>query len=128
MGQSLRAAGSLTVAASIARGRSIEDSIPGPCLPEAWRKHGVVLEAPEPWEEGQIQNFTSCVDPLESGRFRLWFSSGRRKNFSIGWADGRPGERFEKVIARCTTGEPADAPFAIGNLPEEWKPTQVVHI
>ena len=33
-------------------------AIPRPCAPGAWRKHGILMEATEEWEQGQIQNFT----------------------------------------------------------------------
>ena len=57
---------------------------PRPCPPAAWRKHGVILEATESWEGGEIQNFTSPAEPLGGGRWRLWYSArGSRKSFEL---------------------------------------------
>jgi len=39
-------------------------AIPRPCAPAAWQRHGVVMEATEDWEGGQIENFTSPPEPL----------------------------------------------------------------
>lgn len=104
-------------------------AVPGPCAPSAWRKHGVVLDAAEPWEHGFIQNFTSPAEVLDDGRWRLWYSAiGSRPNYTIAFAEGVPGEPMTRVPARLTPGEPDDAPFALGNLPENWQPTQVVHV
>ena len=103
------------------------DGMPQPCPPTAWHKHGIVLEATEPWEGGQIQNFTSPAEPLDDGKWRIWYSP-RGKGFAIAYAEGAPGEPFRKVPAVCTPGEPDDSEFAIGHLPDGWKPTQVVHV
>jgi len=120
------------VAGSQARGRSITatgPALPQPCPPTAWRKHGIVLEASEPWEGGSLQNFTSPAEPLGNDRWRIWYSGrGSGRQFTIAYAEGVPGGPMKKYPAQCTPGRPADAPFAIGNLPEEWKTTQVVHI
>lgn len=100
-----------------------------PCPPAAWKKHGIVLEATEPWEDGSIQNFTSPAEPIEGGRWRIWYSAhGPKRGFTIAYAEGTPGEPLKKVPVQCASGPPADAPFALGNLPEGWKPVQVVHI
>lgn len=103
--------------------------LPTPCAPDAWRKHGIVLEASEPWEGKDIQNFTCPAELLENGAWRLWYSvSGARSGFGLAYAEGVPGKPMKKVCAICSPGDPADAPFAIGNLPNEWKPVQGVHI
>lgn len=102
-------------------------AIPEPCPPGAWRKHGVVLEPTEPWEGRHIQNFTCPVEPLESGRWRVWYSACDRK-FNIAYAEGIPGEPFRKVPAVCTPGRAGPGEFVVAQLPEKWKPTQVVHI
>lgn len=102
---------------------------PMPCDPARWQKHGVVLEATEPWEGGSVQNFTCRAEPLDRGSWRLWYSvCEKREDFNIAVAEGVPGEPIKKFPAVCTPGEPADAPLSIGNLPAEWRPVQPVHI
>ena len=98
-----------------------------PCPPSAWQKHGIVLDATEPWEQGTIKNFTCKAEPLDGDRWRLWYYS-RHQDFAIGYAEGTPGGSFKKVCAECSPGEPPDAPLAIGNLPEKWKPVQAIHL
>jgi len=100
-----------------------------PCQPTRWQKHGIVLEATEAWEGNDVQNFTTRAEPLDNGAWRLWYSvSDQRRGFNIAYADGVPGGPMKKVPAICSPGSAADAPFAIGNLPQEWKPVQVVHL
>ncbi len=102
---------------------------PRPCPPAAWKKQGIVLEATEPWEGGRIQNFASPTEPLGQNRWRIWYSGrGAGKRFTIAYADGAPASSMRKTPLQCSPGDPPDGPFAIGNLPEEWNPTQVVHI
>lgn len=102
---------------------------PLPCAPSAWKKHGIILEATEPWEGRGIQNFTSPAEPLANGEWRIWYSiSGSRNGLGIAYADGEPGKPMRKFPAQCSASEPEDAPFAIGNLPDKWRPVQVVHI
>ncbi|NLX21848.1 MAG: hypothetical protein GXY55_09280 [Phycisphaerae bacterium] len=106
-----------------------ESELPMPCPPSAWRKHGTVLEVTEPWEHGFIQNFTSPVEVLDDGRWRLWYSAvGGRSSYTIAYAEGRSGEPMKKFPAQLTPGEPGDGPFAVGHLPDGWRPTQVVHV
>ncbi len=102
-------------------------TMPQPCAPAAWHKHGIVLEPTEDWEGGQIENFTSPPEPLSDDRWRLWYSACGRK-YLIAYAEGTPGSPFKKVPAQCTPGEPADGPFTLGHLPNNWNPVQVVHI
>lgn len=105
------------------------DALPAPCPASAWHKQGIVFEPSEPWEGTGIQNFTSPAEPLENGAWRIWYSvSESPSGFALARAEGVPGEPMKKVRAQCSPGEPADAPLAIGNLPEKWKPVQVVHI
>lgn len=105
------------------------DTTPYPCAPGRWRKHGIVLEATEPWEGDDVQNFTARAEPLGKDDWRLWYSvSGGRAGYTIAYAEGSPGERMRKVPAVLSAGDPADAPFAIGNLPDKWRPIQPVHI
>jgi len=102
-------------------------AIPEPCAPTAWQKHGIVLGPTEDWEGGTIQNFTSPPEPLAGDRWRLWYSPCGTK-YSIAYAEGTPGGPFKKFPAQCTPGEPGDGPFAVGHLPDQWNPVQVVHI
>jgi hypothetical protein len=98
-----------------------------PCDPSAWQKHGPVLEASP--AAGNIQNFTSPAEPLADDRWRLWYSvSGTGTPFNVAWAEGAPGKAMTHQVAELSEGEPADAPFAIGNLPRDWRPVQVVHL
>jgi hypothetical protein len=102
-------------------------AIPQPCPPTAWHKHGIVLEATEDWEGGEVQNFTSPAEPLDGGRWRFWYSPCGKK-YTIAYAEGAPGSPLKKFPAQCTPGEPGEGPFAIGHLPDQWRPVQVVHI
>jgi hypothetical protein len=102
---------------------------PRPCAPSKWEKQGIVLEATEPWEGEDIQNFTTAAEPLDGTRWRIWYSvSSKRTGFNLAYAEGVPGEPMKKICAACSPGDPPDARFAIGNLPEQWKPVQGVHI
>jgi len=102
---------------------------PGPCPPAAWEKHGVVLKPTEAWEGGRIQNFTCPAEPLDNDRWRIWYSgTGSPRSFSIGYAEGVLGGPMKKCPARLSAGDPPDAPLAVGNLPDDWKPVQVIHI
>lgn len=105
-------------------------SVPAACAPEAWRKHGIVLEPSEPWEGNNIQHFTTAAEPLGSGAWRLWYSvSDDRVGYNVAFAEGVPGSgHMKKVAAICSAGEPADASLAIGNLPDKWRPVQATHI
>ena len=102
-------------------------AIPQPCPPGAWQKHGIVLEATEDWEGGDVQNFTSPVEPLDGDRWRFWYSPCGKK-YTIAYAEGAPGRPLKKFPAQCTPGEPGDGPFTLGHLPDKWNPVQVVHI
>ena len=91
-----------------------------------WRKQGTVLTSDE---HGLVQNFTSDVEPLADGRWRLWYSlSGEGVPFNVGIAEGKIGGKFTRHDAVLSEGEPVDAPLSIGNLPREWRPKQSVHI
>ncbi len=121
------AAALVTPAALRAAASVLDPGIPQPCAPAAWQKHGVVLSATEDWECGQVQNFTSPPEPLGGDRWRLWYSPCGQK-YLIAYAEGTPGGALKKIPAQCTPGEPGDGPFAVGHLPENWHPVQVVHI
>lgn len=102
---------------------------PAPCPPTRWKKHGVIIEATEPWEGSQVQNFTARAEPLGEGRWRLWYSvSDQKHGFQLACAEGRPGEPLKKTPVVCSPGDPTDAPLSLGNLPESWKPVQPVHL
>ncbi|MHB9069634.1 MAG: hypothetical protein ACYC54_04615 [Sedimentisphaerales bacterium] len=102
------------------------DLITLPCSSSDWIKFGNVLEQTESWEKDFVQNFTSPAEPLNDGRWRIWYGAGMP--YTIAVAEGVPGEKMTKYQAVLTTGEPADAPLSIGNLPEGWRPIQSVHI
>jgi hypothetical protein len=101
---------------------------PAPCPPTAWQKHGIVLEPTEPWERDGIQNFTSPAEPLEGDVWRLWYSVSGSRHGGLAMAEGVPGGPMKKFPAQCSPGEPPDAPLAIGGLPRDWRPVQVVHL
>jgi hypothetical protein len=107
-----------------AAGTASRPTIPEPCPPSRWQKHGLALEPTEPWEGTHIQNFTSPVEPLDAGRWRLWYTAGA----TLCVAEGRPGEPMTRSPAARTSGTPGDGAFVIGNLPDNWTPGQVVHI
>jgi len=114
---------------SCAPARLTTQTQPVPCPSTAWQKHGIILEASEPWEGDDIQNFTSPAEPLKGGAWRIWYSvSGKRDGYGIAFAEGVPGKPMKKFPAQCSPGEPGDAPFALGNLPEKWRPVQVIHV
>ncbi len=130
---SLCAGASLLLVPRMGRGDDTPSSgppdIPAPCAADRWQKLGVVLEPTEAWEGDDIQNFTTRAEPLDNERWRIWYStSGAARTYSIAWAEGVPGEPMKKTPAVYTTGAAADAPLAIGNLPEKWKPVQPVHL
>jgi hypothetical protein len=124
------AAGAWLTSRALARGTSAAASaVPTPCPPAAWHKHGIILEATEPWEGTSIQNFTSPAEPLKGGAWRIWYSvSESPSGFTLACAEGVPGKPMKKTPVQCSPGPPADGPFTLGNLPEKWKPVQVIHI
>lgn len=124
LGHTLAAAGGLAGWSSLA---AAADNAPRPQLgPQTkWRKHGVVL----PDIDGRVQSFTCATEPLDGDRWRLWYTTtGPDKTRNIGFADGKPGEPLQRTLAVLSPGEPADAPFSVGNLPADWRPVQVVHL
>ena len=92
----------------------------------------------------RLAGFSICLNKLFSGAppkaarrrraapirtSRIWYSvSDSRAGYGLAYAEGVPGSPLKKVRAVCSPGEPADAPFAVGNLPKKWKPVQVVHL
>ena len=106
-----------------------QTSTPRPCLPSAWEKRGVVLASDDESGRGKVQSFTCPAEPLEDGRWRIWYSSyGPGIPFNVARAEGVLGKPLERHPAVLSSGEPADAPFAIGNLPDGWRPVQAVHL
>ncbi|MBN2457000.1 MAG: hypothetical protein JXB29_10795 [Sedimentisphaerales bacterium] len=106
---------------------------PKPCSPESWVRHGIVIEPNQPWEGSSIQNFNSPPEALGDGRWRIWYgfwgsTATYGSGMNIAVAEGVPGGKWTKHVAVLTEGEPADAPLAIGNLPNGWRPVQPVHI
>lgn len=102
---------------------------PRPCPPEAWKKGPVVLGREGGPGDGWVQNFTCPAEPLEGGRWRLWYSlTDPKSRYNVAVATGVPGEPMERRIATLSAGEPQDADFSIGNLPEGWNPVQPVHL
>ncbi len=96
-----------------------------------YRGKQVVLEPTEPWEGGFISNFTSCVESLPDGQWRIWYSAGTGPDgkFTVAFAEGSINQEWKRYPAVLNSGEPTvDVPFAIGNLPEGWKLVQPVHI
>lgn len=94
-----------------------------------WEKHGIVLEATEAWEGHSVQNFTSSVEPLSGDGCRLWYSIvNDQSEYNLARAEGVPGRRMTKIQAALSAGEPKDAEFSIGNLPDGWRPVQATHI
>lgn len=116
--------GSLATVATAAEGTT-----PHPCPPNAWKKHGVVLKHKNASSGGRVQSFTCRTEPLDDGRWRIWYSTyGPGIPFNIAWAEGRPGQPMTEHVAVLSTGDPVDAPFSIGNLPEKWRPVQGVYM
>ena len=102
---------------------------PRPCSPDAWKKGPVVLGKEGGPADRWVQNFTCPAEPLEDGRWRLWYSiAGPKVPFNVAVAEGVPGGPMERRVAVLSAGEPQDAPLAIGNLPEGWRPVQPVHL
>jgi hypothetical protein len=94
-----------------------------------WTKHGIVLEATEPWEGTSIQSFTSSVEPQSGDRVKIWYSlNNANGNLGLACADGIPGVHMRKVPAVVSSGEPKDSDYSIGNLPTDWRPVQATHI
>jgi hypothetical protein len=88
-----------------------------------------VLQASEPWEGDNVQNFTTCAEPLDHGRWRLWYSvSDERRGYKIAYAEGVPGDPMKKTAAVCSAGTATDGPLSISNFPDEWRAVQPVHL
>ena len=106
---------------------------PQPCDASSWKKHGVIMRAEEPWEENYIDTFMSSVEPLDSGRWRLWYSANSpmpgKGYIGMGIAEGVPGETMTRHRAVLSTGDPdTSVPFSIGNVPKGWKLVCPTHI
>src|SRR5687768_5055694 len=99
------------------------DVIPQPSASAQWVKRGIVLAG----DDHGFQNFNSPAEPLTDGRWRIWYGHWRPEP-NFGFAEGVPGGQMTKYEAVLNEGEPANAPLAIGNLPEGWRPIQPVHL
>lgn len=124
-------AGTVSMGVRARRSSAAEPVLPIPANLNGWQKHGIVLEATEPWEQKGIQSFTSPSEPLDGDRWRIWYSAvGTHETgkYSIAYAEGVPGEPMKKFPVQCSTGQPGDGPFTLGPLPEKWRPVQVVHV
>ena len=132
LGRGLATVGALSLSGLVARRSLAADpaTLPKPCPPSAWAKHGVLIEPTEGWEGGHIQNFTCPAEPLEGSKgWRFWYSaSDERKAYTLAYAEGELGGKLRKVPAQISPGRPADGPFSIGRLPERWKPVQITHV
>ena len=104
--------------------------VPLPCSPSAWKKHGIVLEGTDTWERGSVQNFTCPAEPLGGDTWRLWYSAvgAGNKDYTLACAEGVPGGKMKKTVARLSPGPAEDAPLAVGNLPAGWRTVQPVHL
>jgi hypothetical protein len=109
--------------------RREKSEIPMPCQPQAWQKHGVILEPTESWEGNFVQNFTTRAEPISNDAWRIWYSvSDSKTGYAICFAEGIPDEPMEKIRAICSPSDPVDARLSIGNLPKNWKPVQPTHL
>jgi hypothetical protein len=98
---------------------------PKPCPAASWTKKGIVLQPDEPWEDQFIDASLSTVQPLENGRWRIWYAANAPRSngvAGIAIAEGVPGERFVKHRALLSDGQAERAALSIGNLPRGWKP------
>lgn len=108
--------------------RGTTPSPPQPCPPSAWRKHGVVLTGDAPADRW-LQNFLCPAEPLDRDRWRLWYSINHSSiPATFGMAEGIPGKEMVRHEAVLSPGEPADAPLAIGYLPQGWRPVGPTHL
>ena len=93
-----------------------------------WNDCGIVLQH----RELELQSFTACAEPLDDKRWRVWYSSHQNgkgpEEFNIGFADGAPGGTMSCFPASLCCGRAHQGDFAIGNLPDDWRPRQPVHI
>ena len=103
---------------------------PQPCSPDSWEKRGIVLEPDQDWEDQHIENFMSSVEPLDNGRWRIWYCANSPTKGYIGMAiaEGVPGEKMIKTRAVLSEDAPEDAPLAIGNVPKNWRLVCPTHI
>ena len=73
-----------------------ETPTPRPCPPSAWEKRGVVLASDDKSGRGKVQSFTCPAEPIEDGRWRIWYSSyGPGIPFNVARAEGVLGKPLE---------------------------------
>ncbi|HHD64092.1 MAG TPA: hypothetical protein ENK96_07005, partial [Desulfobulbaceae bacterium] len=76
-------------AGTVARGSL--SAVPRPCPPTQWKKQGIILKPDDAISGGKVQNFTCPAEPLDDGRWRLWYSRyGTGVPFNIAKAEGIP--------------------------------------
>lgn len=97
----------------------------------AWKKHGELFRHQGEPAGGWVQNFTSTVEPVDGGAWRIWSSisvpKAKGSLKQIGYHTGKVGGGWKHTVAECTPGEPdATAELAIGGMPEGWNPVQAV--
>ncbi|MCB1204683.1 MAG: hypothetical protein KDN18_10530 [Verrucomicrobiae bacterium] len=123
--QSAGAGGLALLANTVVRAGGVPTLAPS----ESWTKHGELFRHEGEPSGGWVQNFTSTVEALEGGKWRLWTSvSVPQSPFKqIGYHTGTVGGKWAFTPALCRPGEPdPDVPLSIGGLPEGWYPVQVV--
>lgn len=126
----LKKLGSATLALG-AGCRSFARGAPSLVGADGWKKHGELFRHTGEPEGGWVQNFTSTVESMDGGTWRVWSSVSVPKEKGdlkqIGYHTGKVGGEWKHTAAVCTPGEPdAKADLAIGGLPEGWNPVQVV--
>ena len=97
-------------------------------VPESgkWHDKGIVFQS----NDIHMQTFTSCTEPLDSENWRIWYSSSNGQGdagFNIGFLEGNGG-KMRNIPALLCSGKAPKGVLAIGNLPEGWRPRQIVHI
>lgn len=111
--------------------RAFAQSVPGLVGSDAWKKHGELFRHTGEPAGGWVQNFTSTVEPLDGGRWRVWGSVTVPKTKGdvkqIGHWTQSPDGKWGWSKAVCTPGEPdSEEWLAIGGMPAGWNPVQVV--
>lgn len=91
-----------------------------------WHDKGIVFQS----NDIHMQTFTSCAEPLDAENWRIWYSSSTGQSdagFNIGFLEGI-GRKMRNTPAVLCPGKAPQGVLSIGNLPDGWRPRQVVHI